>query len=321
VASHPVGDATIKRRVVAERWDTLFTRWLAVEDTVFAEPWALELWGDRIAVLDNIDQKVVFLDLEGRTISSVGRKGGGPEEFGWMIDVYVGREGDLWVVDAGNRRLARIDGSLAIASTSALPALPGLPLSVVALEDGHAVTLLRNPGSDYAIHLLDSDLRWRDSLALPWPEPIGDSISLSARAVADPDDSARWVVALMSGPGFFTWTDGHGRPHRYVEEVPFQPGITREMMARAEDEGRNAALALVVTGGEIYVLFGGRPQRSAHDMEPTRYVDVYGIEGDYRRSYLLPGHTTDIATDGKVFYVIQEEPEYGVLALVPRTVQ
>jgi hypothetical protein len=56
-------------------------------------------------------------------------------------------------------------------------------------------------------------------------------------------------------------------------------------------------------------------------MEPTRYIDVYSLDGDYRRSYLLPGHTLDFAMDGDVFYVIQYEPDYGVLALRPRGTQ
>ncbi len=41
--------------------------------------------------------------------------------------------------------------------------------------------------------------------------------------------------------------------------------------------------------------------------EPTVLIDVYGLDGGYRRSYRLPGDTKAMVTEnGQTFYVLTE---------------
>lgn len=55
-------------------------------------------------------------------------------------------------------------------------------------------------------------------------------------------------------------------------------------------------------------MFGGRPRRQEHPLgEPTILIDVYGLDGAYRRSYLLPSDTNWMVTeDARTFYVLTE---------------
>lgn len=59
---------------------------------------------------------------------------------------------------------------------------------------------------------------------------------------------------------------------------------------------------------------GGRPKRYAHAHEPTHYIDVYGLDGRYHRSYLLPSDTWSMATaDARTFYVLTFKGDMPVL--------
>ncbi|MGH7480598.1 MAG: hypothetical protein ACRELV_00455, partial [Longimicrobiales bacterium] len=93
------------------------------------------------------------------------------------------------------------------------------------------------------------------------------------------------------------------------------------LMRAGADSARYGAVSLSVVGDEIFMLFGGRPFRQEHPDEPTRMIDVYGMDGEYRRSYRLPFDTGHMVTDnGELFYVLTYD-ELGypfILGLRPR---
>ena len=67
--------------------------------------------------------------------------------------------------------------------------------------------------------------------------------------------------------------------------------------------------------------FGGRPNRfSRPGALPTELIDVYGLDGRYRRSYQLPRDTPALVTDGHIYYVLTRTLDGlpTILALVPR---
>lgn len=69
---------------MAERWDTVFrTGSPAEDDGLIADLQRLEMWGDRIAAADEIDDRVLVFDQQGELEWIAGSTGKGPEEFGW----------------------------------------------------------------------------------------------------------------------------------------------------------------------------------------------------------------------------------------------
>ena len=61
------------------------------------------------------------IDSSGRLARNVGKKGQGPEEFGFVRDLVVSGDGTVWVWDSGNQRLAQLDSELRTIGTYALP--------------------------------------------------------------------------------------------------------------------------------------------------------------------------------------------------------
>jgi len=85
------------------------------------------------------------------------------------------------------------------------------------------------------------------------------------------------------------------------------------------DSARYGATAVRIVRDEIFMLFGGRPRRQEHPAEPTVLIDVYGLDGRYRRSYLLPCDAEGMTTrDGETFYVLTERDDGVPLILVLR---
>lgn len=78
---------------------------------VFVRPAAvLPLEGGRVAVLDSGEPAVKFFDAQGRQTAVVGGRGQGPGEF-LRPTGMGGRDGRIWVVDSGLRRLSVFLGS------------------------------------------------------------------------------------------------------------------------------------------------------------------------------------------------------------------
>ena len=67
------------------------------------------------------------------------------------------------------------------------------------------------------------------------------------------------------------------------------------------DSGRYGAHQVAIAGERIFMLFGGRPKRPAHDAEAVTLIDVYSRAGHYLESYRLPFGANGMATDGQRF--------------------
>lgn len=63
----------------------------------------------RIYVIEGQAQELRVFDADGRHVRTIGRKGGGPEEFNQPIGMAWAPDGTLWVVDPQNNRISVID--------------------------------------------------------------------------------------------------------------------------------------------------------------------------------------------------------------------
>lgn len=299
------------RNVVAERWDTLFVAGgETVNDTLFAGPNQLAIADGVVVVGDDMAARLVALD---RTTGEVewrfGGPGAGPREFRGLADIAVTRGGTIWVLDFGNGRIAELSSTGEFRGVRTLHHLPAPPASILPLAD-RAIAMSHGAPEPFMEIGLDS-LELRGAFTLAWPEPIPEIANTRVELAEGPGNV--WVSAFALGPGFTVWGRGGPSSYHYRERVPFANRSSREIRRLRADSARNGAMSLDVVGEEIFVLFGGRPVRQAHPGEPTLWIDVYSLDGEYVRSYRLPFDTSAMATDGQTFYL---HPAEGVPRLI-----
>lgn len=295
--------------MAAQHWDTIFqvgTR--DVNDTLFAAPDQVLIWGPRIVVSDWIFKHVRAFSAEGDLLWTAGQEGPGPGEFKYIDAMAVAENGNLWALDSRSVRVSEISPDGEFVRFISLQQLPFPPADLVVLLD--SVVFFRNR-PDGAFTFVDAQtFDVVGGHAIPWPGELDLTMDLKQIVAAFTPDRTAWVNAFTFGPGFMVWRDGSIHKHHYIESIPF--------IIRRADSARFGAVSISAVEDELYVLFGGRPFRPANAMEPTVWIDVYGITGEYRRSYRLPVDAEAMATDGKTFYVLQTELYPSLFALRPR---
>lgn len=157
----------------------------------------------RIWVLEGQARELRLFDGEGRHVRTVGRQGGGPEEFGRPADVEIGPAGDLWVADPGNSRLTQLDTTGVFIDTH--PILPGF-------------VIVPWPGGFDAAGRYLSPLPIRGSrpfqLALVRHDPEANFATIDTIPTpAEPFERQRWELRSPSRDGFL------------IASVPFSPGF------------------------------------------------------------------------------------------------
>lgn len=305
-----------KRAVLTERWDTLaIIGGSSVEDTTFADPFVLRFWGDRIAVADWIGNHVRVFDAEGGLKWTAGSTGAGPGEFRQIADIAVAPNGNLWIVGHRNVRISEVDTLGQFVRHVPLQHLPRAPSHVVVLPDRVVFTL--NSDIHSIVEVDTGSFAIRRAYGFPWPDSLSFDYNLRVHPASTPRNPT-WVAAFQHGPGFMIFRDGESSHHRYVDDIPFQYKINERLKASGADSLRYGALSADIVDGEIYMLFGGRPNRAIHPEEPTRLLDVYDLEGTYLRSYRTPFHSRVMTTDGERFLFYQEDPYPQVVIARPR---
>jgi hypothetical protein len=301
--------------VIAERWDTLFVAGGdTVNDTLFAGPTRLAIADGLVVVGDDMAARLVALDrATGEVKWTFGGPGAGPREFRGLADIAVTHAGMIWVVDFGNGRIAELSPTGEFHGVRMLHHLPAPPASILPLED-RAIAMSQGAPEPFMEIGLDS-FELRRAFALAWPDPVPEIANTRVELAEGPGNV--WVSAFTVGPGFTVWGRGEPRSYRYREHIPFASRVSMEMTRMRADSARNGAMSLDVVAGEIFVLFGGRPARAAHPAEPTLWVDVYSMDGEYLRSYRLPFDTDAMATDGKTFFLLPAEGVPRLIALRP----
>jgi hypothetical protein len=309
------GDPFVPRNVVAEKWDTVFVAGgESINDTLFAGPHRIALAEGVVVVGDGMVERVIALDrATGAVEWSFGRLGGGPGEFRGISDMAVTRDGMIWVLDFGNGRITVLAPDGEFHGVKTLHHLPAPPASILPLDD-RAIAMSHGAPRPFMEIGLDS-LELRHSFALSWPDSVPALANSRVSLAEGPGNT--WVSAFALGPGFTVWESGTPRSYMYREHIPFALRPSPQLTAMGADSARDGAVSLEVVGDEIFMLFGGRPVRRAHPGEPTVWIDVYSLRGDYLRSYRLPFHTRGMATDGRTFYLLATDDIPKLIALRP----
>lgn len=300
------GAVSADRRLAGAGWDTLLqVGGQDPNDTTLLAPGWIRLWGNRIALLDWPNQNLRVLSRSGELLWSVGTRGGGPSEFGQVSSIAVGPDGNMWLLDSRNVKIMQFDSAGAFVRAVPLQHMP-VPLGEFVMTADRILFPTQSPEHGVIETDLDS-ARILRSWPFPWPEPLDWRLNLAMVYAASASGDV-WALAFMYGPGFMVFRGDSVAIHRYIEPVPYVPKSGPHIRAMGADSARFAALSGSIVGDEIFFLFGGRPRRQVHPLgEPTVLIDVYGLDGGYRRSYRLPGDTKAMVTeDGQTFYVLTE---------------
>lgn len=298
-----------ERRIVTERWDTLgLITQRSVQDTTLLEVHDVVPWHGSYAVVDGNDRSIRYVTKAGRLIWTFRRIGAGPGELRSIYKTRVGPAGRLWVYDGQNVKMLELDDDGAVVRDRSLHHLPVTPVNFAFLGDRLVVqTLSPDP---FLLVLDTATLAVERVVPWPWPQPVTPDVDFNTSMAAG---GGAAVVALRRGPGFLVVKkDGAIEPHRYVVDIPWQYKYSPQRRAERRDSTWLAAVAVAVDSGQITMLFGGRPRMASHPwVEPTRFIDVYGLDGAYRRSYLLPSHFRHMTRDDGAF-VLWDESEDGL---------
>lgn len=294
------------RIIVNEGWDTILAIGsMSVDDTVLISPSAVVVWNGDLAILEAQPQRVRVFSATGEDRWTFGSRGQGPGEMLQAYKLMVLRDGNLGVPDGQNRKLVEIDAAGRFVGERYYRDLPGASGNPTRFGN-RLIWSQYWPGRPSFI--TDSDeFAVVDSVEIPWPEPNDQKYrpNISTRTAGSAE---RWAAALWFGP-YFAVGDDHGvSVFPMVETFHWAYAPTPEVQQdHLADSAYIGAWNVALVGDEVFILGGGRPRRAAHGEEPTRLIDVYGVTGDYRRSYELPFASWAFDTaDGRTFYVLTE---------------
>ncbi|MGH7469503.1 MAG: hypothetical protein ACRENP_16250 [Longimicrobiales bacterium] len=307
-----------ERRIVTEHWDTIFQiGGFDPNDTTLVDPGELVLWDSLLVSEDDgSPESVRAFSLSGEALWTFGRPGSGPGELSTITTLAVGPDGLLWVFDSRNRKVVKLDQLGRLQSEQVIN-LGAFPSQVAATAQ---TVVMTTQTARMGLILTDAHLGVLGRSRTPWPDSVTDAHNLQAHVGAAPGRPI-WVIAYQYGPGFVIGDSKSWKAYRYIDPIYFAlKSGPRERTAGA-DTALYGARSLNVIGDEIFMLFGGRPNRfSRPGALPTELVDVYGLDGTYRRSLKLPSDTPSMVTDGETFYVLTrtEEGLPTILALRPK---
>lgn len=305
-------DARQGRVVVATQWDTVLVIGTTdANDTTLVSPVHLSVWNDRIVVVEDYAQVVRAFSTRppGAQLWVAGSTGEGPGEMVQGYHAFVSEDGVLCVEDGANVKILEFDSAGQFLREQYYRHLPPGTTGAVGIKGG---VLWPNYFSTRPFLITSTErLDVIDSVSVPWPVPDeGDpnDLDLRARVRGYPGG---WVAALMAAPFFAVMGPEGLALHRYVVDIPYayRPGIL-PFLPPGVDTVRWAARDVSVVRDEVFLLFGGRPRRRWQAAEETRFVDVYGLDGRYRRSYHLPFHAFRMDTaDGSTFFFLTQAAE------------
>lgn len=309
------GEPARERRFAEGEWTALWTLGGGEGDTTFLQPRLLvPASSGGLYVLDDGRRVILAFDAEGRRIWSVGKEGGGPDEFQMIRDIEVDAEGNLWVLDAGNSRLSVISPAGQFLCRTSLAEV-GHAEQVTPLRDGRAVLMTPSAGDEPPFVVIDSLGRAGKRFGANWSEftRVDPLVRYGYTVVSGSDD---WAYVVVRGEGWvaFRSDSAVGTWVPYVERTPF-PRVRQvrngdEVTTEMEEYTPCSACSAAIVDSLLYVHFGGTSDDS------RRLIDVYDLAGRrYRRTLRLPAAVSTVAASGDRVFTLQKDSATVITAL------
>lgn len=290
------------RYVRQAAWDTVFQLDASPGDTLLL-PRRLAARDGRVYVIDYGDHALKAFSFSGTLLWRFGRRGEGPGEFAFPVDMEVDEEGKIWILDRGRgvNRIAIISPAGEWIGTRPLNELAR---DVLPLEKGEYILVTHDPGDNmFVVFDRDDDVVERGVV----PDPRIARAFYTARQTMSSlsaVDHRSWVAPFVLGDLFLVYdrtsvrcqgqfVEGGALPQEAYQEPP-----PVWVVAAAMDEKRVYMLAKGETGLALKLL-------DIYDARDCRYIE----------SIELPGEFRTMALAGDVFVFESEDPYPTVLGL------
>lgn len=302
------------RAFLAAQWDTLWVVESSLQDTLLQRPVTLAATDDGVYVLDPGGPRVLAFDLESKLRWTYGRKGGGPDEFNFPIDLKT-LGGEVYVLDPGNARVTVLDRDGKVVRRTPIREESRVD-RIVPLDGGRLVLVTSD--AERPIVVVDPDGNPLSRSAMPWEGFASLHDIVRQGRVAN--DGGAWAFAFSSGDGWvaFSGTEPTGVTGRFVGHVEF-PEVKQEVHRSRDETALSTRLAgppvfaaqsVSLSDSVLYVHFGGRTPLQ------LRIIDAYDwASGAYLGSFELPEPVSRVSVRGDRFYLLRSSPLPAILAL------
>jgi hypothetical protein len=257
-----------------------------------------------LAIYDYADKRVHVIDAtDGRARFSVGRRGGGPGEFGDRNVRFFGLAAQLRMIEYGDARVAELVGR----ELRPVRIFTGRRFYTACAWGSERILVqsLGHPTHDDFVTTVGAEARLADSLTPPWPQHRDLSFLVRQAQLRQLDDSTCAHLPVYQREFALLSANAQPRLGRHVEALP--PARSIES---ATSKMRRSTIAKGARGGALdarrwrhalLVLFeGATPQR-------RRILDVYDWDSlEYRGSLLLPLEASRIAVHGDTLVALGE---------------
>lgn len=294
------------RRGPIPAWDTA---WVFVGDDAHLAS-ATSLLPDGQGGVFFIDQLLLelhHLDPQGRLDWTWGREGSGPGEIRALRAMALDGNGDVVLVDSGNRRIVTLSPEGRLMREVPLAIDAGYVSGVAVLESGDYVVATERTVPWILVDRTGSQVQEVDT-----PQAMAELSFLQRTGLTTKWKQDRWVFGFQFGNGWFSFRAGEVElASPYVEHTEFPP---RDATRLPLDETVPSAASLSVRDDTLTVLFAGSGRGQLH------WLDHYDLQtGEYLDSWFLPqpAKYAVVGSGGNVFMVTYD-PIPTVMALRPR---
>lgn len=269
----------------------------ALEDTTLLRPRLIAARSGWVYVYDYGDQQVKALDERGRLRWRFGRGGQGPGEFANPFDLEVGRDGRVWVLDAGTARITVLTPGGSFAHEFRLDRV--IRSLVPRTQDAVVLTSSLDPFwflIDFESKILATG---QPPVAVLEQAPPFARQALTARA----SRGGTWAVAFPYGDLLLVYDDLELRCWGWLVEgrgFPAAPGPNLPIWTAG----------VAASDTSVFVLARGETP------DQLRLVDVYSASDcRYQTTLKLPSRMSAIAHADGVLYFEYEDPAPSVVGL------
>ena len=260
-----------------------------------------------LALFDFGAMELRAFSVEGHPLWRAGRKGAGPGEFRNAMDVKVRPNGDITVLDMGNRRITALSRTgrllrtipLRFSSSRFIPLADTTRVGLTSEDSGAFWSAVNLRGDVVERGIAPPSIALQHSLAKEtFTTRFGTGAVVTFRwsdkfAILDANGT---IVKLVDGI--------EPLPFPSIKSYPMKVGRFTGQVSRINPQATPGALSVASDGVQIFILFAGAT------VDRGRIVDVYdGQTGAYAGSQLLALPAQEIVTlPNNTFATLRSDP-------------
>ncbi|MCZ6858382.1 MAG: BF3164 family lipoprotein [Gemmatimonadetes bacterium] len=288
--------------------------------------------GDHVVVIDAVSDAALHVinRMDGEWIRSFGGRGEGPGEFtsAWSLDPVAGSTSELWVFDAGLRRISYVDlsdaffeegrlgeKSVNLISNATITGIirtdqgrfvgPGFfeagRLAVFDESGSQVATVGSIPAANI---VMPAALRQRMHFGTVTAHPEHRLVALASRYASR--------IEILRADGSLV-----GLADVPIEVTPDAGSVDPRRGVVADESTRYAYIDIAASRDLVFALFSGRTAAGYPDRDNfARYVHVFDWDGEFRGAIRLEVDAVALTVDqnSSAIYVVEHDPLPAIAA-------